>query len=654
MDGPRKRPTFSVLMASYNHERFVGRAIETVLGQTFEDLELLIVDDASTDGSVEIIKSYMARDPRIKARFHEVNMGISRTMNDAQSMATGEYLALFASDDEFMSDKLEKQLAVLEKEPDAVVWADAVVIDDNGELLERTYIERFEEFFLSKSSLPEVKARKKEGFILNDLLKELHIVGQSMTTRLEHMVEFGWDESIPWSNDYLLFVNLAEKYPFRFIDEPLARYRVHSTNTVRRESERVRYPEQIMMRHLFLERFAGSMPVDVEAYNLNEIGNYYYLLGNDANGRRFLLHALSVTPFDTFLQARYLSKEFGIDIVDPKWRLIETDGSGAADTPAPVNSEYLSLMRQGAEQAGRHEWEQALWSFEQAVLSSGGTAASVNNVGVARCRLMQLVTGLARFEDALLLDDRDKDILYNHAACLASVDLLEEADDALHTVLEIDPLDQMSWRTLGLVSIKTGDIDRAESCFLKSKELSPEDDVLSCFNLAGLYCATYRYEEADRLYEQALEADPGHALHWLNKAQCKESLGEPGEALFCYFRALSGPGDDRGRASMAYTRMGRCLGRIGDLEGSFRCFERALDEDPEDVDALVTLGEALLAGGRPGEALAFLDRAIDIDPWASDAHALKGDALRRLEGAGHGTESWERSWEIRLRRESEV
>jgi tetratricopeptide (TPR) repeat protein len=133
----------------------------------------------------------------------------------------------------------------------------------------------------------------------------------------------------------------------------------------------------------------------------------------------------------------------------------------------------------------------------------------------------------------------------------------------------------------------------------------------------------------DRLYEQALNTDPGRDIHWLNKALCKESLGQYGEALFCYFRALSGLGDESGRASMAYTRMGRCLGRIGDLEGSFRCFERALGEDPEDVDVLVILGESLLADGRPGKAITYLDKAIEIDPWASDARALKGDVLRK-------------------------
>jgi glycosyltransferase involved in cell wall biosynthesis len=467
MDRLQKVPKFSVLMPSYNHERFIGSAIESVLGQTFEDLELIIVDDGSTDGSVEVIKRYAEQDPRITSLFHEVNMGISRTMNDALSIAAGEYVALLSSDDEWIEHKLEKQLPVLEDEPSAVVWSDGLVIDEDGALLERTYNERLEEFFLSKAALPDVRGRKKDGFILHDLLKELNIFLQSVATRREHFRDEKFDESIKFSNDYLIMVDLAANHPFRFIDEPLARYRMHSKNTVRRESIVARYPGEIILRQLFLERFAGSMPADVEAYNLNEIGNYYYLLGSDANGRRFLLHALSVTPDDNFLQARYLSKEFGIEIVDPKWRLIETDESGAADTPAPGNSEYASLMRQGAEQAGRHEWEQALRIFEQAVLSSGGSAAAINNVGVARCRLMQLETGLARFEEALL-DDRNKDIFYNHAACLASVGLLKEAGSALDALLEIDLLDEMGWRTLGMVAIKLGDIDRAESCFLKT------------------------------------------------------------------------------------------------------------------------------------------------------------------------------------------
>lgn len=108
-------PIVSVVLTSYNHEKFIGAAIESVLNQTLSDFELIISDDCSTDNSWDIIQSY--KDPRIKAVRASKNAR-TQTFYNAVRMASGEYLAIHHSDDIWLPKKLEKQVAWLEDHPE--------------------------------------------------------------------------------------------------------------------------------------------------------------------------------------------------------------------------------------------------------------------------------------------------------------------------------------------------------------------------------------------------------------------------------------------------------------------------------------------------------------------------------------------------------
>ncbi|MGZ7171982.1 MAG: glycosyltransferase family 2 protein, partial [Halobacteriota archaeon] len=134
-------PLVSVGMASYNHEKFISEAIESVLGQDFDDLELIIVDDASTDSSRQIIQKYAAKDSRVSVILHEANCGIAKTANDGIAAAKGKFLAPIASDDVWMKDKLSKQLAVLESDEDLIVWTEAEIIDERSQPVGSTWRE---------------------------------------------------------------------------------------------------------------------------------------------------------------------------------------------------------------------------------------------------------------------------------------------------------------------------------------------------------------------------------------------------------------------------------------------------------------------------------------------------------------------------------
>jgi glycosyltransferase involved in cell wall biosynthesis len=123
----------SVVMPAYNTERFVGAAIESVLSQDMRDLELIAVDDGSTDGTHAVLEEWERRDPRVTVIRSDRNEGITAALRKGIAAARGEYVILHDSDDVSTPGRVTRQLAALEADSEAVMvtgWAD--LIDDNG------------------------------------------------------------------------------------------------------------------------------------------------------------------------------------------------------------------------------------------------------------------------------------------------------------------------------------------------------------------------------------------------------------------------------------------------------------------------------------------------------------------------------------------
>ena len=127
------KPLISVVIPAYNHERFIGPAIESVLNQTTDDLELIIVNDGSTDATEEVILSY--EDPRISYTWQE-NQDAFNTINRGMSMAQGQFISILNSDDVYTTDRFEKCLGHMRDTGAEVVFSDVIPIDDNGQTLD--------------------------------------------------------------------------------------------------------------------------------------------------------------------------------------------------------------------------------------------------------------------------------------------------------------------------------------------------------------------------------------------------------------------------------------------------------------------------------------------------------------------------------------
>ena len=222
-------PLVSVLTPVFNGERFLDAAVSSVLAQTYENWELLLVDDGSSDGSWSRIEGWARSDARIRALAHagRVNRGVSATRNLALRHASGKYVALLDCDDEWLSDKLERQVRIFEDNPDVVIaYGRAVSIDAGGlELANNPQGIDFPP--VCGTGLPSNQQDVIEGMIRDTVwLPTLTVMMKAAEVREVG----GFDEGLAASEDHLLFTLLASRGQVFFTEEVLARYRVHAAS----------------------------------------------------------------------------------------------------------------------------------------------------------------------------------------------------------------------------------------------------------------------------------------------------------------------------------------------------------------------------------------------------------------------------------------
>lgn len=225
-------------MPVYDGAGYLPGAIASVLDQTFRDFELLLIDDASPDGSVEVARSYS--DPRIRLLRNERNLGQVETVNRGLREARGEYVARLDQDDRCLPNRLERQVAVLDAEPSvAVVGSWVEVVDPAGRVVETLRG--------AVADLPEL--------VFLALVHRIPIAHSAVMFRRDEVVALGgYDSSYALAEDQHLWRQLAlRRREARVVPEVLLRYLVHEG-----QQSRQRYAEQ-------LENSTRSLDVFVEA-----------------------------------------------------------------------------------------------------------------------------------------------------------------------------------------------------------------------------------------------------------------------------------------------------------------------------------------------------------------------------------------------------
>lgn len=205
-----KAPVASVVIPVYNGARSIGRAVSSVLEQSFRRFEIVVVDDGSTDGTCETLRPFLDRVRLIQ----QDNAGPSAARNAGIRVARGEYIAFLDADDAWLPEKLEHLIGAMAQSPSAVLaFSDVIPIDDNGHRLSDSLIGRR---FAHAPSMEEMLARWWPIYPSATIIKRSTVLTCG-----------GFDEGFgrPGYEDPLLWLKVRERGAFAYVDQPLVLYR---------------------------------------------------------------------------------------------------------------------------------------------------------------------------------------------------------------------------------------------------------------------------------------------------------------------------------------------------------------------------------------------------------------------------------------------
>ncbi len=228
-----KTPVVSVIIPTYNRGIHMRRSVLSVLDQTYRDFELIIVDDASTDNTEDIVKDF--NDKRIRYIRHDNNKGAPAARNSGIKAARGEFIAFQDSDDEWFPMKLEKQMhAFKEAASDVgVVYTGLWRLDGKH-----------------KTFIPSSSIKHKNGDIHRELLKRSFIGTPSMMVRKECFNKTGmFDETLLRLQDWELVIRLSRHYKFKYIGEALLNAHLIDDSISVNNRAHIQAFESIIMKH---------------------------------------------------------------------------------------------------------------------------------------------------------------------------------------------------------------------------------------------------------------------------------------------------------------------------------------------------------------------------------------------------------------------
>jgi len=266
-------PHVSVIIPTYNRPSLVGRAIKSVLGQSYQDFELIVVDGSSDDETKEVVKGF--GDRRIRYVSETGRRGLSNARNMGIRSSMGDYVALLDDDDEWLPYKLEMQVDLLDRltENYGVVYS-GYRTEQDGRIAGEYY----------PAERGDVYARMLKGSILS--------VPTIIIRRSCFEVVGYFDEELPSCEDWDMWIRLAKEYKFEYVPEILAVYHIHGDQMTFDQSGLILGVEGVLKKHH--EDFSRNRKTLAEQYRY--LGALYYLTGDKAEGTRFMFRSMKLNP----------------------------------------------------------------------------------------------------------------------------------------------------------------------------------------------------------------------------------------------------------------------------------------------------------------------------------------------------------------------
>ena len=254
--------TVSILMPVYNGEKYLSEAIESALAQTYQNFELLIVNDGSTDNSAAIIKPFL-KDSRV-IYIEQKNAGVAAARNTAIKHARGQYFGFLDQDDLWLNNKLEVQIAALEQDESvALVHSRQDFIDSHGNKIDYEWI------------------TGGSGYCFRDNFIKNRIAVLTVLIRKTIIDEIGlFNEQLSGADDYEMWLRITLKYPIKYIDQALAFYRFHDNN-VSKDSFRMTITDLKAINTILSDypealKLAGKNTVRARLHELHsQLGDWY-------------------------------------------------------------------------------------------------------------------------------------------------------------------------------------------------------------------------------------------------------------------------------------------------------------------------------------------------------------------------------------------
>ena len=274
----KDRPSVSVILATYNRANLLSRSIESVLEQSYRDFELIIVDDASTDNTKEVVESF--NDSRINYITYAKNKGAANARNIGIENSLGTYIAFQDSDDEWIADKLKKQMAFFNKAPDTVgvVYTDMYRIN-NGKNI----------YWHSPTDISTKLINLKT---LNYQVFGLGI--QSTLIKKSCFDKVGlFNEHLPRYIDLELFIRLSREYSFIHLKEPLVEY--HATPGISTNSNAAVIAQELLLNKYY---FGKENNKEFLSKQYIDLGHALWYTGQLKLARSYFLKAVQKTPFN--------------------------------------------------------------------------------------------------------------------------------------------------------------------------------------------------------------------------------------------------------------------------------------------------------------------------------------------------------------------
>ena len=273
------KPLISVVMPVYNSQKYIDKAIRSILNQTFEDFELIIVDDGSSDDSVKIVLSF--NDNRI-ILFRKEHRGLVETINYGIYQSKALWIAIMHSDDISDNRRLEQQYNFINDKKNVVVGSSYYIIDENDKIL-------------FKTKLPEQNNKIKERLLFQNV-----IVHSSVMFNAEHVKNHGAYSSIKNTEDYDLWLRLFKDTEFYNFPTPLLYYRKHNDSL---SSSRANKKYTDSQCYYVLKKNSNNIIKrnDLELYE----GIWNVLYKSVSFGRKLILKNISNNAISNRLKMKY-------------------------------------------------------------------------------------------------------------------------------------------------------------------------------------------------------------------------------------------------------------------------------------------------------------------------------------------------------------